>query len=176
MGGAVRRREARIPEGREVMHIPGVLELALRTASTSTRRRGPRCRRPISRWCGWPAAYTLMEMLGALRCRATPRRWRASSRQGAQLTVSVAGDPASVARRAGGRCSTKRRRRASSSRRVLENWRAFRAEQHRWFSIADARTEMAVYALTAAQSCPARDAAPLSGTSQIGGTAPKTVR
>ena len=36
-------------------------------------------------------------------------------------------------------------------KRVLENWRAFRAEQHRWFSIADARTEMSVYALTAAQ-------------------------
>ena len=35
-------------------------------------------------------------------------------------------------------------------KRVLENWRAFRAEQHRWFSIADARTEMSVYALTAA--------------------------
>jgi hypothetical protein len=31
---------------------------------------------------------------------------------------------------------------------VLENWRAFRAEQHRWFLIADARTEMSVYALT----------------------------
>jgi len=34
-------------------------------------------------------------------------------------------------------------------KRVLENWRAFRSEQHRWFSIADARTEMSVYALTA---------------------------
>src|SRR5882724_6619159 len=36
-------------------------------------------------------------------------------------------------------------------KRVLENWRAFRAEQHRWFLIADARTEMSVYALTTAQ-------------------------
>ena len=35
-------------------------------------------------------------------------------------------------------------------KRVLENWRAFRAEQHRWFWIADARTEMAVYPLTTA--------------------------
>jgi hypothetical protein len=34
---------------------------------------------------------------------------------------------------------------------VLENWRTFRAEQHRWFLIADARTEMSVYALTTAQ-------------------------
>jgi TRAP-type mannitol/chloroaromatic compound transport system substrate-binding protein len=36
-------------------------------------------------------------------------------------------------------------------KRVLENWRAFRAEQHRWFSFADARTEMSVYAITAGQ-------------------------
>ena len=37
-------------------------------------------------------------------------------------------------------------------KKICENWRAFRAEQHRWFSIADARTEMSVYGLTAAQS------------------------
>ena len=36
-------------------------------------------------------------------------------------------------------------------KRVLENWRAFRSEQHRWFWIADARTEVSIYALTAAQ-------------------------
>jgi TRAP-type mannitol/chloroaromatic compound transport system substrate-binding protein len=35
-------------------------------------------------------------------------------------------------------------------KKVADNWRAFRSEQHRWFSIADARTEMAVYALTTA--------------------------
>jgi TRAP-type mannitol/chloroaromatic compound transport system substrate-binding protein len=35
-------------------------------------------------------------------------------------------------------------------KRVCENWRAFRAEQHRWFSVADARTEMSVYSLTTA--------------------------
>jgi TRAP-type mannitol/chloroaromatic compound transport system substrate-binding protein len=30
-------------------------------------------------------------------------------------------------------------------KKILENWRAFRAEQHRWFSIADTRAEIAVY-------------------------------
>ena len=34
-------------------------------------------------------------------------------------------------------------------KRICDNWRAFRAEQHRWFSVADARTEMSVYSLTA---------------------------
>jgi TRAP-type mannitol/chloroaromatic compound transport system substrate-binding protein len=30
-------------------------------------------------------------------------------------------------------------------KKILDNWRAFRAEQHRWFSIADTRAELAVY-------------------------------
>jgi TRAP-type mannitol/chloroaromatic compound transport system substrate-binding protein len=30
-------------------------------------------------------------------------------------------------------------------KRVLVNWRAFRADQHRWFSIADTRAELAVF-------------------------------
>jgi len=30
-------------------------------------------------------------------------------------------------------------------KKILANWRAFRADQHRWFSIADTRAELAVY-------------------------------
>jgi TRAP-type mannitol/chloroaromatic compound transport system substrate-binding protein len=30
-------------------------------------------------------------------------------------------------------------------KKILENWRQFRADQHRWFSIADTRAEIAVY-------------------------------
>ena len=30
-------------------------------------------------------------------------------------------------------------------KKILTNWRAFRANQHRWFSIADTRAELAVY-------------------------------
>jgi TRAP-type mannitol/chloroaromatic compound transport system substrate-binding protein len=30
-------------------------------------------------------------------------------------------------------------------KKILTNWRAFRANQHRWFSIADTRAEFAVY-------------------------------
>jgi len=30
-------------------------------------------------------------------------------------------------------------------KRVLANWREFRANQHRWFSIADTRAELAVF-------------------------------
>jgi TRAP-type mannitol/chloroaromatic compound transport system substrate-binding protein len=36
---------------------------------------------------------------------------------------------------------------AKSSRfkKILDNWRQFRAEQHRWFALADTRAEVAVY-------------------------------
>jgi TRAP-type mannitol/chloroaromatic compound transport system substrate-binding protein len=30
-------------------------------------------------------------------------------------------------------------------KKILENWRQFRAEQHRWFAIADTRAELAIY-------------------------------
>jgi TRAP-type mannitol/chloroaromatic compound transport system substrate-binding protein len=30
-------------------------------------------------------------------------------------------------------------------KKIVTNWRAFRANQHRWFSIADTRAENAVY-------------------------------
>jgi TRAP-type mannitol/chloroaromatic compound transport system substrate-binding protein len=30
-------------------------------------------------------------------------------------------------------------------KKILDNWREFRAEQHRWFAIADTRAELAVY-------------------------------
>ena len=37
-------------------------------------------------------------------------------------------------------------------KRVCDNWQVFRNKQHRWFSVADARTEMSVYPLTAGQT------------------------
>jgi TRAP-type mannitol/chloroaromatic compound transport system substrate-binding protein len=30
-------------------------------------------------------------------------------------------------------------------KKILDNWRQFRADQHRWFAIADTRSELAVY-------------------------------
>jgi TRAP-type mannitol/chloroaromatic compound transport system substrate-binding protein len=30
-------------------------------------------------------------------------------------------------------------------KKILENWRQFRAQQHRWFAISDTRAEVAVY-------------------------------
>jgi TRAP-type mannitol/chloroaromatic compound transport system substrate-binding protein len=34
---------------------------------------------------------------------------------------------------------------SDSFKKILANWREFRAEQHQWFGIADTRAELAVY-------------------------------
>ena len=59
-----------------------------------------------------------------------------------------AGDACARCATRSSRCSTRKPAKSAQFKTVLDNWRAFRAEQHRWFSIADARTEMSVYALT----------------------------
>ena len=82
--------------------------------------------------------------------RGTPRRSFACVAAGAQLVVLTPGNPARAAHRAR-QVLDEEAAKSEQFKSVLENWRAFRAEQHRWFSIADARTEMSVYALTAAQ-------------------------
>jgi TRAP-type mannitol/chloroaromatic compound transport system substrate-binding protein len=37
---------------------------------------------------------------------------------------------------------------SSQFKRILDNWRQFRAEQHRWFAIADTRAELAAFSTT----------------------------
>ena len=91
-----------------------------------------------------PAGYAMTEMLAsydAKNAKAIARLVAA----GTQLSVlppeiikALRGGARDRARRGGGA-------RTSSSRRSSTNWRQFRAEQHRWFSIADTRAELAVY-------------------------------
>jgi TRAP-type mannitol/chloroaromatic compound transport system substrate-binding protein len=93
-------------------------------------------------------SYALMEMLA----RYDAQNARAISRvvaAGAVLTV-LSPDVLRALRNALEQVLDEEAAKNAQFKTVLENWRAFRAEQHRWFSIADARTEMSVYALTAA--------------------------
>ena len=93
-------------------------------------------------------AYAVMDMLAgydAKNAKAIARLVAA----GTQLSVLPEDHQgAAHGARAGARRGGREKR---AVQEAPENWRAFRAEQHRWFSIADARTEMSVYALTAAQ-------------------------
>ena len=93
-------------------------------------------------------AYALMEMLArydAANAKAIARVVAA----GAVLTV-LSPEILRALRNALEQVLDEEAAKSAQFKTVLENWRAFRAEQHRWFSIADARTEMSVYALTAA--------------------------
>ena len=45
-------------------------------------------------------------------------------------------------------------------KKILANWRQFRADQHRWFSIADTRAELAVYRTDPSASNPRGQAVP----------------
>ena len=58
---------------------------------------------------------------------------------------AAGGDHQGAARGARDRCSTRRPRPTRQFKKILDHWRAFRATQHRWFSIADTRAELAVF-------------------------------
>jgi TRAP-type mannitol/chloroaromatic compound transport system substrate-binding protein len=94
-------------------------------------------------------AYALIEMLAGYDARNAKALARVIA-QGAQLVV-LSPEILRALRGALEAVLDEESAKSEQFKRVAENWRAFRSEQHRWFSIADARTEMSVYALTASQ-------------------------
>jgi TRAP-type mannitol/chloroaromatic compound transport system substrate-binding protein len=68
--------------------------------------------------------------------------------QGAQLSV-LSTETLKALRTAAEAVLDEEAAKSEQFKRILENWRVFRSEQHRWHSIMDARTEMAVYSLEA---------------------------
>lgn len=132
------------------MHIPGVLELCANTSLYVNK----------AKWAELPASYqtmlraactyALMEMLALYDARNAKALARVVA-GGAQLVV-LTPETLRALRTALEQVLDEEAAKSEQFKKVLENWRAFRAEQHRWFSVADARTEMSVYALTAAGS------------------------
>jgi TRAP-type mannitol/chloroaromatic compound transport system substrate-binding protein len=132
------------------MHIPGVLELCANNCLYINK----------SAWAKLPAshqamlraacAYALLEMLAGYDARNAKAITRVVE-QGAQLVV-LSPDILRALRGALETVLDEEAAKSDQFKRVLDNWRGFRSEQHRWFSIADARTEMSVYALTATQT------------------------
>src|SRR5262249_47675000 len=112
-----------------------------------------------ARWAELPApyqamlraacAYTVMDMLATYDAR-NPKALVRLVAGGTQLS-SLTPDTLKALRTALEQVLDEEAAKSEQFKRVLENWRAFRAEQHRWFSIADARTEMSVYGVTATQ-------------------------
>jgi TRAP-type mannitol/chloroaromatic compound transport system substrate-binding protein len=131
------------------MHIPGVLEMEANNSLIVNK----------ASWSSLPAnyqailrgacAFALMEMLAkydTLNARAINRVVAA----GAQIVI-LPPDVLRALRGAIEQVLDEESAKSAQFKKVCDNWRSFRAEQHRWFSIADARTEMSVYGLTATQ-------------------------
>jgi TRAP-type mannitol/chloroaromatic compound transport system substrate-binding protein len=94
-------------------------------------------------------AYAMMDMLAGYDSR-NPKALNRLVANGAQLVI-LSPEILKALRVALEQVLDEEGAKSEQFKRVLDNWRSFRAEQHRWFSIADARTEMSVYGLSSAQ-------------------------
>ncbi|MGB9365392.1 MAG: TRAP transporter substrate-binding protein DctP [Xanthobacteraceae bacterium] len=131
------------------MHIPGVLELCANNCMFINKAKWAEL--PVSYQAMMRAAcsYALMEMLASYDAKNAKALARVVA-GGAQLVV-LTPETLRALRNALEQVLDEESAKSEQFKKVCENWRAFRSEQHRWFSVADARTEMSVYALTASQ-------------------------
>jgi TRAP-type mannitol/chloroaromatic compound transport system substrate-binding protein len=130
------------------MHLPGVLEMEANSSLYVNK----------AKWAELPAnyqamlragcSYALMEMLAGYDAR-NPKALTRLVAAGAQL-VSLSPDILKALRTALEQVLDEEAAKNEQFKHVLDNWRVFRNEQHRWFAIADARTEMSVYGLAPA--------------------------
>jgi len=130
------------------MHIPGVLELCANNCLFINKAAWAALPAPYQAALRGACAYALLEMLAGYDARNAKALARVVA-QGAQLVV-LSPEILRALRTALETVLDEEAAKSEQFKKVLENWRAFRAEQHRWFSVADARTEMSVYALTTA--------------------------
>jgi TRAP-type mannitol/chloroaromatic compound transport system substrate-binding protein len=126
-------------------YVPGVLELCansdLYVSKAAWMSLPPSYQTMLRAACG----YAMMEMLASYDAKNAKAIGRVVA-QGAQLSV-LSPDILKALRTAAEAVLDEEGAKSEQFKRILDNWRQFRAEQHRWFSILDARTEMAVYAL-----------------------------
>ena len=148
------------------MHIPGVLEMEANTSLYINKAAWARLPASYQAMLRAACSYALMEMLArydALNAKAITR----VVAQGAQIVV-LTPDTLRALRNALEQVLDEESAKSEQFKKVSDNWRAFRAEQHRWFSIADARTEMSVYALTAADAVGSLSREPLQWRRESG--------
>jgi TRAP-type mannitol/chloroaromatic compound transport system substrate-binding protein len=131
------------------MYLPGVLELEANNSFYVSKAKWAELPPSYQAMLRAACAYTVMDMLAGYDAR-NPKALVRLVAAGTQLSL-LGPEILKALRAALEQVLDEEAAKSEQFKRVLENWRAFRAEQHRWFSIADARTEMSVYALTAAQ-------------------------
>src|SRR3954465_6404355 len=131
------------------MYLPGVLEMEANNSFYISKARWAELPPPYQAMLRAACAYTVMDMLAGYDAR-NPKALVRLGAAGTQLSL-LSPDILKALRTALEQVLDEKAAKSEQFKRVLDNWRAFRAEQHRWFSIADARTEMSVYAITAGQ-------------------------
>jgi TRAP-type mannitol/chloroaromatic compound transport system substrate-binding protein len=131
------------------MHLPGVLELEANSGLYINKAKWVELPVAYQAMLRAACAYALMEMLAGYDAR-NPKALIRLVAAGAQLVV-LSPDILKALLTALEQVLDEEAAKSEQFKRVLVNWRAFRAEQHRWFWLADARAEMSVYALTTAQ-------------------------
>ena len=131
------------------MHIPGVLELCANNCMYINKAKWAELPASYQAMLRAACSYSLMEMLALYDARNAKALARVVA-GGAQLVV-LTPDTLRALRNALEQVLDEESAKSEQFKKVCDNWRAFRSEQHRWFSVADARTEMSVYALTAGQ-------------------------
>ncbi|MGE0752918.1 MAG: TRAP transporter substrate-binding protein [Variibacter sp.] len=124
-------------------YLPGVLEMEANQALYVNK----------AAWAAIPPHYqailraagvtTVMEMMASYDAKNAKAISRVVA-QGAQVSV-LSPEIIKALRAALEEVLDEEGAKSPQFKKVLDHWRAFRNEQHRWFSLADARTEMAVY-------------------------------
>jgi TRAP-type mannitol/chloroaromatic compound transport system substrate-binding protein len=128
-------------------YVPGVLELCANNCLYVNKAAWAALPKPYQSMLHTACGYALMEMLASYDAKNAKALARVVA-QGAQL-VSHTPEVLKALKTALENVLDEEAAKSEQFKKILDNWRQFRAEQHRWFSIADARTEMAVYSLPA---------------------------
>jgi TRAP-type mannitol/chloroaromatic compound transport system substrate-binding protein len=133
------------PKVAKYYYLPGVLELEANTCLFIGKPAWAALPPNYQAMLRYACAYALIEMLASYDAKNAKAVARVVA-AGAQLTV-LPNEILRALRAASETVLDEEAAKSEQFKRVLDNWRAFRSEQHRWFALADARTEMAVYAL-----------------------------
>ncbi len=126
-------------------YLPGVLEMEANNSLYVNKAAWAALSPSYQAMLRTACAHTLMEMLASYDANNAKAIARVVA-QGAQISV-LSQDILKALRTASEVVLDEEAAKSEQFKKVLDNWRQFRAEQHRWFSLADARTEMAVYSL-----------------------------
>jgi TRAP-type mannitol/chloroaromatic compound transport system substrate-binding protein len=129
------------------MHIPGVLEMEANNCLFINKGKWAELPTSYQTMLRGACAYAQTEMLAGYDARNAKAISRVVA-NGGQLVV-LTPEILRALRTALEQVLDEESAKSEQFKKICENWRAFRAEQHRWFAIADARTEMSVYSMSA---------------------------